>query len=177
MAEQEDKQLEQATYLAAKTAFLELFQKYPGRFYYCSMFTDGLANGPAITAWSYEALDELASQRADDSSAKDWLKWSYGESPFFCYRDDLFEPLRKLFQSRGGIGSTTWNAEFEARLAIMENVMRRLDNEHVFGVGEERKKLVVAVEVIPPDASNTERVKRLNPPDAVAVWLAEYDNS
>lgn len=168
--------LEDATYSAAKTAFSELFRDHPGTFYYCSMFTDGLANGPAITAWSYEALDECVAQ-GRDANAKEWLKWSYGESPFFCYRDDLFEPIRKMFQSRGGWGSTDWNAEFEDRLMIMENVMRKLDGEHVFGEGEQRKGLVVAVELIPPDASNTDRVKRLNPPEAAAIWMKEYANS
>jgi len=163
--------------MAARTAFLDLFKKHPGKYYYCSMFTDGLANGPAITAWSYEALYHATAEAVDQQNAENWLKWSYGESPFFCYRDDLFEPIRKAFQARGGLDSKTWSDEFESRMRIMENVMRRLDGENIFGVGELRKMLVVAVEIIPPDASNTERVKRLNPPEAIAMWMAEYDNS
>ncbi len=33
--------------------------------------------------------------------------------------------------------------------------------------------VVLAVEVMPPDFTNTERVLRMNPPDAVRVWLRE----
>lgn len=172
-----EQELTLRTCQAAKTAFQELFQVYPGTYYYCSMFTDGLANGPAITAWSYEALEKCASEQNDPVQAKEWLKWSYGDSPFFCYRDDLFEPIRKAIQKRPGPDKEGWLEEYQLRMRIMENAMKCLDEYGVFGVGLARSQLVVAVEVVPPDSSNTERVKRLNPPDAVAIWLAEYDNS
>lgn len=172
-----EKELTLSTIQAANAAFSELFEMHPGTYYYCSMFTDGLANGPAITAWSYEALEKCASEQDDPVQAKEWLKWSYGESPFLCYRDDLFEPIRKAFQARPGPDNTGWSEEYQLRFRVMENAMKHLNENGVFGVGMSRNQMVVAVEVVPPDLSNTERVKRLNPPEAVAIWVAEFDNS
>jgi hypothetical protein len=62
-------------------------------------------------------------------------------------------------------------------MQAMENAMIRLDREGAFGTGEARNKMVVLVEVMPPDWTNTERAKRMNPPEALIEWLAEFDNS
>jgi hypothetical protein len=172
-----ESELTQMTYLAAKMAFLDLFKVHPGTYYYCSLVTYGLADGPALSAWSYEALAECVARSENPGQAIVWLKWSYADSPYFCFRDDLFEPIRQAFEARGGLGSDNWQEEYNTRMRIMESAMRLADQDGVFGTSEARSKLVVAVEVMPPDWTNTERVKRLNPPEAVAIWLSEYDNS
>ncbi len=45
----------------------------------------------------------------------------------------------------------------------MEKAMVRLDATSIFGKGNERESIYINVEVIPPDHTNTERAKRLNP--------------
>ncbi|MFI2410671.1 DUF4303 domain-containing protein [Streptomyces sp. NPDC018947] len=55
----------------------------------------------------------------------------------------------------------------------METAVARLDAEGLFGTGADRHRVVVAVEVVPPDTGNDERVLRLNPPEALADWLEE----
>ncbi|MNT83719.1 hypothetical protein D3C71_1528880 [compost metagenome] len=55
----------------------------------------------------------------------------------------------------------------------MELAMARLNEEGLFGHGSRRLRLVVNVEVMPPDQTNTDRAKRLNPPGALNEWLSE----
>ena len=52
--------------------------------------------------------------------------------------------------------------------------MKMLDEEGLFGRGGKRDKMVVLVEVMPPDSGNTERALRLNPAGpALDMWLEE----
>ena len=51
--------------------------------------------------------------------------------------------------------------------------MTRLDRAGVFGTGPKRAGIVVNVECMPPDRTNVERALRLNPPEALEVWLRE----
>jgi HD-like signal output (HDOD) protein len=53
----------------------------------------------------------------------------------------------------------------------MESAVGRLDSEGTFGTGLERLGIVVLVEVMPPDHTNTERALRLNPREALTEWL------
>ena len=48
-----------------------------------------------------------------------------------------------------------------------------LDNEGLFGTGEQRLKIVINVEVMPPNYGNTLRALRLNPREALNTWLEE----
>ena len=56
---------------------------------------------------------------------------------------------------------------------IMEKVMADLDQEGIFGSGEQRNRIVVAAEVMPPDDTNTSRVLRLNAKENLKEWLEE----
>jgi hypothetical protein len=67
--------------------------------------------------------------------------------------------------------------EWQFRVGAMEAAMAALDHEGLFGRGPERSRMLINVEVAPPDASNTERAVRLNPADAVQQWLAEASES
>ncbi|MBT9139015.1 MAG: hypothetical protein DDT31_01595 [Syntrophomonadaceae bacterium] len=49
-----------------------------------------------------------------------------------------------------------WEAEFEFRISAMEETMKHLDTHGLFGAQPERAKLIVNVEVLPPDRINTE---------------------
>ncbi len=66
-----------------------------------------------------------------------------------------------------------WDSEVDLRLRAMETAMSRLDSESLFGTGPQRLQIVVNVEVMPPDFTNTERARRLNPPGAIREWLGE----
>ncbi len=56
---------------------------------------------------------------------------------------------------------------------IMEKVMADLDQEGIFGSGEQRNRIVVAAEVMSPDDTNTSRVLRLNAKENLKEWLEE----
>jgi hypothetical protein len=55
----------------------------------------------------------------------------------------------------------------------MEAALSEADAAGTFGSGIEREQIVINVEVMPPDHSNTERAIRLNPPAALTEWLVE----
>lgn len=162
---------------ATRRAVTNLFRQHPEHFYYCSLITSGHAHPPVVTAWSREALEAVAAKADDPEQAKDDLKWSYGESPYFCYGEIYFEDVARLFGER-----PQWTpemtleesaVEYDVRLRAMERAMARLDQEGVFGTGDARIRIVVNVEVMPPDYTNTERALRLNPKQACEEWLAE----
>lgn len=162
---------------AARAALRGLFDTHREDFYYVTLVTTGEALRPCISAWSTQALAARVAQDGPDS--KDWLEWSYADSPYFCHGDAHFEAVARLFLLRPGPQAlpTTeaWQAEYELRLEAMESAMRQLDGEGLFGQGDERLRICVLVEVVPPDASNAERARRLNPPNSPALhtWLNE----
>lgn len=57
----------------------------------------------------------------------------------------------------------------------MESAMKRLDQEGIFDVNQERDDVVVLVEVMPPDYTNTERAYRMNNANSeiFSEWLEE----
>ncbi|MGY0216237.1 DUF4303 domain-containing protein [Endozoicomonadaceae bacterium StTr2] len=161
-------QLTDAIADATRAAVTELFREHPGTYYYVTLFSSGDAAPCALSAWSYEALSEYVDPD---------LKWSCIDSPF-CYFgwDKYFGHVSDLFANRPVMNCNNekaWNAEYAFRYGCMEAAMARLDSEGLFGTGAARNNMVIAVEVMPPDYSNTEHVCRLNPPEAVADWLAE----
>lgn len=162
---------------AARKAITKLFNDHPGHhYYYLSLITVGEAFAPNLAAWSVEALEEAVKCYVDKEDARFGLKWSYADSPGFCYGEEFFDVVKKLFAMRPGIESlhgAAWESEYELRLRAMETAMRNLDEQGLFGVGEQRLKIVINVEVMPPDFTNTLRAMRLNPPEAIRDWLAE----
>jgi len=101
--------------------------------------------------------------------------WSYGESPYFCYGEEYFGEVSRLFDERPdhNVGIDQWLEECDLRVRCMEEVMKRLDKKDIFGEGEKRKSILINVEVMPPDYRNTERALRLNPRGSaiLAAWL------
>jgi hypothetical protein len=167
---------------AAGTAIQELFEQYPDHhFYYLSLITSGEIHPPVLAAWSQEALEDAVKDEADQEDARWGLKWSYADSPFFCFGEEHFVEVKRLFdlrpaphlQNEEAYAGSSREAESNLRLASMESAIASLDRRGMFGTGKERAKIVVNVEVMPPDATNTERAKRLNPPEAIRTWLEE----
>ncbi|OYP38910.1 DUF4303 domain-containing protein [Rhodopirellula sp. MGV] len=145
-------------------------------FYYCSLITTGEGHTPYLTAWSREKLKEAvdAEGGGDDLIAE--LKWSCADSPFCFYGESYFEPVKQIFIGRSELNdrdSTSDASELELRLKAMELAMAELDEEGLFGSGNERLKIVINAEVMPPDHSNVERALRLNPEQALSDWMNE----
>jgi hypothetical protein len=161
---------------AARQAFSTLFSNCPGSYYYCTLVTTGEALPPTISAWSHEAL-ATAAVRLDRTREIQSIKWSYADSPHFNYGKEHFNEVRRLFLERPALNHETreddWSTEYTLRLDAMEAAMARLDKEGIFGRGAARNKVVILVEVMPPDHTNAERARRLNPPEALTEWIPE----
>jgi len=166
-------QLASAIEAAAEIAINRLFKDHPGRYYYLSLVTLGEASPPFLSAWSEEALEQAVK---DQPNNRRYLKWSCSDSLFCFFGEEFFEDVRRLFAMRPDIfalDEAAWCAEYETRLLAMEAAMFNLDSRGIFGVGADRSKIVVTVEVVPPDYTNTARARRLNPPEAIRTWLEE----
>lgn len=162
---------------ATRLAVTRLFREHAERFYYISLITYGSATPPSLSAWSIEALDRAVLSDPEPEKARFVLKWSYADSPYVNWCDEYFEDVRRLFAMRPEMSHlmtrTEWQAEYDLRLDAMEMALRRLDEDGLFGTGPSRSEIVVNAEVMPPDYTNTQRARRLNPPEAIATWLAE----
>ena len=176
VGDQVDKSLLHAVRDATKSAFLELTRVHPEHFYYSALVTTGEALPPVVSAWSEEALERAVSGAKDKEDAKWGLKWSYAESPYLAFGEEFFEEVNRLWLSRPALWQLTDGeraAEFALRLDATESAIKELDEAGLFGLGEARNSIYVNVEVMPPDHSNVERARRLNPPAALKVWLVE----
>jgi hypothetical protein len=161
---------------ATTAAVPQLFREHQGEhFYYCSLITTGEALSPNLCAWSTEALDVAARQWPDPNARED-IKWSYADSPYFCYGEEHFGEVRRLFEALGVPSPWDDDAREAAqafKMSAMEEAMARVERSGVFGSGSQRAGIVVNVEVMPPDYTNVERALRLNPPEALSDWLKE----
>lgn len=163
---------------AARKAFSELFRTIAEDFYYCSLITTGEGLTPYPCAWSWQALERATAQAAAPEKARNWLKWSYADSPYWLFGESYFAPVLAQFLARPDPHSLNASHDFlremQFRLAAMESAMRQLDQEGLFDFDGKRAERVILVEVMPPDESNTERALRLNRPSpGLARWLAE----
>lgn len=155
---------------AVEAAYSALLHETGETFYYFSLTTTGEAHPPVISAWSTEQLERLPQAR------RAALKWSYADSPYYGFGEGHFAEVRRLFSKRPSLGalpSGERQMEYELRLDAMEEALRLLDQRGLFGVGEDRLRLVIHAEVMPPDFTNTERAMRLNLPEALVCWLEE----
>lgn len=166
-----DEELVSVLVKAASNAFSSLKETYKEHFYfYIFIFDEGMH--PYISAWSYEALEKsIIDNKIED---KNWWKWNYSDSPYVVYGyDDFFNEVSGLLDQRTNSLSIDdlYDVEWGIRVDSMEEAMKRLDQSGLFGVGEERKNVVINVEIAPPDCSEYERAVRLNPESSL---LAEY---
>lgn len=160
---------------ASQKAILSLFSNHKEQFYYCSLITDGFANCPILSAWSWEALERETQKDNNVEEAKYYLKWSYADSPYCMYGNEYFSDIRKIFDQRNSLIHTEKERqnEFYIRMNSMERAMFELDEEGLFGTGKQRLGIVINVETMPPDYENTKRAIRLNPKAALDDWLEE----
>ena len=157
---------------ATRNAFTDLF-KNNERFYYCVLMTTGEALPPFISAWSWEALERKVENRTDEF---EYLKWSYADSPYYDYGAEYFKEVIELFAKRPNLHNLDdehYYKEFDLRLNAMELAMRKLDEEGIFELNQNRKEVYINVELMPPCVSNTERALRLNKKENITNWLIE----
>lgn len=171
--EKYDEELVETFVKAAGSAFSSLKETHKEKFYYYAFILDeGLR--PYISAWSYEALEKSYIEDGVEDDEKDWWKWDYSDSPYAVYGyDEFFGEVNELLDKRaGGLSEDElYGAEWDIRVASMEEAMKRLDGAGAFGSGEERKNVIINVEIAPPDGSEYDRALRLN---AASELLDEY---
>lgn len=160
-------------YTAAKNILTDLF-KNGEHYYYITLVSDGLANTPCISAWSYEALERSGCEDYD----RQMIKWSYSDSPYCCHKQEEFDKVKNMLLQRAGIlnmRDEIFYAECNMRYAAMETAMALLDKEGLFALNQNREEVVVLVETMPPDYTNTERAYRMNDKssDIFREWLKE----
>ncbi|MCL2848982.1 MAG: DUF4303 domain-containing protein [Micrococcales bacterium] len=157
---------------AARKTFLDLFSNGE-TFYYAGLNIFEGVCPPTACAWSYEALERVA------PSDRPWLKWSYADSPYDCFKhEEYFAEVDRLFFARPDLwemGEADFYAELTLRAETMVAAMARLDAEGLFALNQPRADIVINVESQPPDAMNLGHARRLNPPEALTVWLHEAD--
>ncbi len=159
---------------AIKTILLDLM-KNKEHYYYITLISDGLANTPYISAWSIEALER---EKENGKEELDMIKWSGEDSPYCMWKQENFKEVEALLYARGSIldmDDSEFEKEYEFRYSAMEQAMKILDSEGIFALNQNREDVIVLVEVMSPDYTNTERAYRLNNPDTkiFARWLAE----
>ena len=127
-------------------------------FYYLALCTTG------------EALQRVpAAQRRD-------VKWDLSSSPYFNFGAEYFDRVNRAFTARSNIyemDEAASEQEFTLRLNAMTEALRRCDQQGIFARNQPRTEIVINVELLPPDETNTQRAKQLNPPEALTQWLAE----
>lgn len=165
--------LTQELYNAVKIILRDMLDNKE-HYYYITLVTDGGANTPCISAWSYEALH----RSSDDAEEQKEIKWSYADSPYCCWKQEEFEKVEALLLSRKNIwdlDSKAFETEYNLRFEAMEAAMKRLDQEGIFNINQEREDVIVLVEIMPPDYTNTERAYRLNSEKSkiFSEWLEE----
>lgn len=158
---------------STKNAFKELFRNNE-HYYYCVLLTTEEGLTPFISAWSWEALENLSTEHSVEYAQI--RKWSYADSPYYNFGEEYFQPVRILFEQRPTIDeldTEAWYKEFDFRLSAMEIAMNKLDNDGLFAINQPRESVYINVELMPPDKSNTKRALRLNKREHILDWIRE----
>lgn len=150
---------------ALRDSFSSLTSMHNEHFYYFAFIMDeGLH--PYISAWSYESLEESIINNKISDEEKGWWKWDYADSPYAVYGyDEFFGEAGTLLDKREKelTEDELYDKEWYVRIASMIEAMKRLDNKGFFGTGEDREKVVINVEIAPPDGIEKENALFLNP--------------
>ncbi|WP_223555578.1 DUF4303 domain-containing protein [Lysinibacillus sphaericus] len=157
---------------ATEKSFLNLSQNKE-IYYYCALVTTGEAVAPVISAWSWEALENVAKKYSKEDV--ELIKWSYADSPYWNFGCENFETVRTLFNERllDYTDENKWFKEIDFRLEAMVLAMEKIDKKEIFALNQPRSKVYVNVEVMPPDETNTIRALRLNKRENILDWLNE----
>jgi hypothetical protein len=175
-----DNELVAAIEKAAEQALTKLFDEHSENFYYVTLASFGECVCPVLSAWSVEALDRELTSRGNTEEERKYLKWDYASSPYYSFGyEEFFSDVRKLYDARDerirDADDETFDKEMDIRLNSMEKAMHNLDLKGLFGRGQKRLGIFINAEYMPPDDSNVERAKRLNPEAVLKNWMDEND--
>lgn len=154
---------------AFQNAVSALRAEHDENFYYYAFIYDELLR-PYISVLSYEAYKKLLAEKDDED---DW-KWCTFDFPYCAYGyDEFFSEVDNMFLERenGMSIDELYSIEWDTRVDSMEEALKRLDKAGFFGTGENRKNVIINVEVAPPDCKERQRALRLNPESPL---LSEY---
>lgn len=170
-------QLSDVLYKAALEAFTRLFSNGE-HYYYASLLVGSEGHRPFVSAWSDEALERERQAAGQASEYCELVRWSYADSPYCDFSAASFSDVEALFSDRPGIDRLSleeWNEELLFRIDVMEAAVRKLDESGIFSMNQERDAILVNVELVPPDYSNTLRAQRLNSESnrSLVRWLRE----
>lgn len=154
---------------AVESTFKALLEKNEN-FYYFALVIDERFS-PYISAWSYEAFEKFIQEhKVSDVTKRLEYKWSIFESPYVRFGHELyFRDVDKFFQENDYLSSSDFGSD--VLIHSMEETMKRLDKKGLFGIGYERKRILISAEMATIEWSNAEIIKRLNPRETIQQWL------
>lgn len=175
-------EIERALAEALRKTLTDLIIDFPNdNFYYFVLTTVGEALTPGHSIWSEELLDlesekqSLENKREDKEAVKSIIRYSYADSPLFYHYERHFKKVEELFLDRqpviNNITLEYSEKEFDLRINSMINALKIVDNEKFFGIGKQRERWFLNVEVNPPDGSNLIRAKNFNSKDRIKEWI------
>ncbi|MDO5073248.1 MAG: DUF4303 domain-containing protein [Neisseria animaloris] len=162
---------------ATNKAAIDLFNSTKETFYFFVLSTTGEALAPYISAWSHEALQQqIITQNRDSDDIADF-RWSSIDSPYFEFGSQYFHQVNQAFLERPDIHAleteVKYEKEFNFRIDAMMEALHRCDEKGIFSLNQARSEIMINVEILPPDYTNTIRAKKLNPSEAIQAWLKE----
>lgn len=162
---------------ATSQAAIDLFNSTNETFYLFVLSTTGEALAPFVSAWSYEELKKQSIAQNWDAYDIADFKWSSIDSPYLEFGSQYFHQVNQAFLGRTDIHSlkteVEYEKEFNFRINAMEEALHRCDMKGIFSLNQARSEIMINVEVLPPDYTNTIRAKKLNPIESIQFWLKE----
>lgn len=156
---------------AIQNTILSTLAQHPNEhFYYISLVTTENALSPCLGIWSEEALARASQHNPEEAY---FLKWSYADSPYTVYDQYGFEEVQALWLPQDHCEDTDEN--IQRRFDLMLNVLKTLDHEGFFATHFNRNTLLLNLEIVSPDHTNTLRAIELNPQDShiLPIWIEE----
>ncbi|MBI1258331.1 MAG: DUF4303 domain-containing protein [Chloroflexi bacterium] len=172
---------------ASRTAFIDVQQKHPDEHFYAfSLIHEPLWEGIYLASNTEEALLRCAERyqqmpyHAHKSLAElvMQLRWPSGDweyieptHPAFKAVDDwlLMHILREWIDEFND--EEIWDARYDEVIEICRSVLRQLDSEGIFGVGDAREQVTIHIMMGDQDRSWLEYARQLNPPAAFQRWI------
>ncbi|WP_454300814.1 DUF4303 domain-containing protein [Salana multivorans] len=104
-------------------------------------------------------------------------RWDLADSAHALTGDEHLAAIAEAWDARGylhELDEADAEVEYATRLATLEEALRLLDVDGVFGRGETRERVLLLVATMPPDETDAGYARRLNPPGPLLDdWLAE----
>lgn len=162
---------------ALKNSLKILFDENEESFYYVVLVVDENGFPPVFSAWSDEALDSYKNENDLSDEETVWAKWSYSESPYFNFQEEIFSEAAKLWNSKGLIDDfkgEQWQRELKKRVSSLEDALRNINDSIFTKMAINRDLFLINVEDVPPSKETTQRAVRLNGMnEKVNEWLDE----